>query len=204
MLGNAAEAEDVVQDAWLRWQAADRALVRDTAAFLTTMTSRLAINVIQSARVRRQTDASPWAQEPVDTSADPRVEAERREALSLAVSLLLETLTPAERAAYILREAFDYPYRQIAHVLRLEEANARQVVTRARHHVANSRRMSANSTEQRCLLNAFVVAAQGGDVAGLEAVLRIGCRRVLRRQRVAIAQLEPDDGSAVRRQCAAA
>ena len=88
------------------------------------------------------------------------------------VRLLLEKLTPTERAAYILREGFDYAYRDIANVLRLEEANARQVVTRARQHVANGRRMPANSTEQRRLLEAFIAAARNGDVAGFESDLR--------------------------------
>lgn len=171
MLGSAAGAEDVVQDVWIRWQTADRSLVRDAAAFLVTTATRLAINVMQSARSRRETYAGPWLPEPVDTSADPRLEAERGEALALGVLLLLERLTPTERAAYILREAFDYPYREIANVLRLEEANARQVVTRARQHVANGRRNSANSTEQRRLLDALIAAAQNGDVAGLESLL---------------------------------
>jgi RNA polymerase sigma factor (sigma-70 family) len=146
MLGSAAEAEDVVQDVWLRWQTADRRLVRDAAAFLATTATRLAINVMQSARARRETHVGPWLPEPVDTSADPRLEAERRQALASGVLLLLERLTPTERAAYILREAFDYPYREIANILGLEEANARQVVTRARHHVVSGRAMRASST----------------------------------------------------------
>jgi RNA polymerase sigma-70 factor (ECF subfamily) len=141
MLGSAAEADDIVQDVWVRWQMADRTLVRDAAAFLTTTATRLAINVIQSARSRRETDVGPWLPEPADPSADPRLEAERGQALAFGVRLLLEKLTPTERAAYILREAFDCPYRDIANVLRLEEANARQVVTRARQRVANGRRM---------------------------------------------------------------
>ena len=124
----------------------------------------------QSARSRRETYVGRWLPEPVDTSADPRLEAERGQALAFGVLLLLEKLTPTERAAYILREAFDYPYRDIANVLRLEEANARQVVTRARQHVANGRRMPASSTEQRRLLDAFIAAAQDGDVAGLEGL----------------------------------
>ena len=136
MLGSAAEAEDIVQDVWLRWQTADRSLVRDAAAFLATTTTRLAINVMQSARSRRETYVGPWLPEPVDTSADPRLGAERGQALAFGILVLLEKLTPTERAAFILREAFDYPYRDIANVLRLEEANARQVVTRARQHVA--------------------------------------------------------------------
>ena len=171
MLGSAAEAEDIVQDAWVRWQTADRSLVRDAPAFLATTATRLAINVMQSARSRRETYVGPWLPEPVDASADPRLEAERSEALAFGVLLLLEKLTATERAAYILREAFDYPYREIANILRLEEANARQVVTRARQHVASGRRMPASSTEQRRLLDAFIAAAQDGDVAGFEGLL---------------------------------
>jgi RNA polymerase sigma-70 factor (ECF subfamily) len=97
--------------------------------------------------------------------------AERREALELGVQLLLERLSPAERAAYILREAFDYAYRDIATILRFEEANARQVVSRARQHITNCRRMPASSTEQRRLLDSFFAAAQRGDIAGLEGLL---------------------------------
>jgi len=171
MLGSAAEAEDIVQDVWVRWQMADRSLVRDAAAFLTTTATRVAINVMQSARSRRETYVGPWLPEPVDTSADPGLGAERGQALASGVLLLLEKLTPTERAAYILREAFDYPYRDIANLLRLEEANARQVVTRARHHVANNRRMAVSSTGLRRLLDAFIAAARHGDVASLEGLL---------------------------------
>ena len=167
---SAAEAEDVVQDVWIRWQTADRSVVRDAPAFLATTTTRLAINVIQSARSRREMYVGPWLPEPVDTSADPALEAERGEGLEAGILLLMERLSTTERAAYILREAFDSSYRDIANVLRLEEANARQVVTRARQHVAHDRRMPASATEQRHLLDAFVVAAQNGDVAGLEGL----------------------------------
>lgn len=177
MLGSAAEAEDIVQDVWVRWQTADRAPVRDAAAFLATATTRLAINVMQSARSRRETYVRPSLPEPVGTSADPGSDVERSQALAFGVLLLLEKLTPTERAAYILREAFDYSYRQIAHVLRLEEANARQAVTRARQHVVKGRRTSASPTEQRRLLDAFMAAAESGDVAGLERLLCDGCRR---------------------------
>ena len=171
MLGSATEAEDVVQDAWLRWQTSDRSIVRDAAAFLVTTATRLAINVVQSARSRRETYVADWLPEPVATGTDPGLGAERREALELGVLLLLERLSPTERAAYILREAFDYAYRDIANILRFEEANARQVVTRARQHVASGRRRSASSTQQRRLLDSFITAAQRGDVAGLERVL---------------------------------
>jgi RNA polymerase sigma-70 factor (ECF subfamily) len=181
MLGSAAEAEDIVQDVWVRWQTTDRSLVRDAAAFLATTTTRLAINVIQSARSRRETDIGPWRPEPVDTSADPGLEVERGEGLEAGILLLLEKLLPTERAAYILREAFDYPYRDIAKVLRLEEANARQVVTRARQHVAKGRRVPASSTERTRLLGAFIAATRDGDVARLEGLFASAALR----QRVA-------------------
>ena len=168
MLGSAVEAEDVVQDVWLRWQHTDRRVVRDAAAFLATTATRLAINVMQSAHVRRETSVAPWQSEPVDNTGDPRLAAERRQALACAVRMLLEKLTPTERAAYILREAFDYAYRDIGNVLRLAEANARQVVTRARKHVASGRTTATNSTEQQRLFDAFVAAAQDGDIVGLE------------------------------------
>jgi RNA polymerase sigma factor (sigma-70 family) len=138
MLGSAAEAEDIVQDAWVRWQTADRSVVRDAAAFLATTTTRLAINVMRSARSRLETCVETLP-EPVDITADPRLAAERRQALALGVQLLLEKLTPTERAVYVLREAFDYPYRDIANILRLQEANARQLLTRARQRVADGR-----------------------------------------------------------------
>jgi RNA polymerase sigma-70 factor (ECF subfamily) len=171
MLGSAAEAEDVVQDAWLRWQATDRTIVRDAAAFLATTATRLAINVVQSARARRETDIGLSQPEPVDTSRDPRVAAEQGQALACGVRLLLEKLTPTERAAYILREGFDYAYRDIASVLRLAEANARQVVTRARQHIASTRTAATSSTQLQRLLGALTAAAHAGDVAALEDVL---------------------------------
>ena len=165
MLGSAAEAEDIVQDVWIRWQTADRSVVRDTAAFLATTATRLAINVKQSARSRRETYIAPGLPEPVATTADPRLGTERGQALAYGLRMLHERLTPTERAAYILREAFDYSYRDIATVLRLAEANARQVVTRARQHLASDRTTPANSTEQQRLLDAFMTAARDGDVA---------------------------------------
>jgi RNA polymerase sigma factor (sigma-70 family) len=168
MLGSAAEAEDIVQDVWIRWQTTDRRPVCNSLAFLVTATTRLAINVLQSARARREADVGPSLPEPVDTSPDPGLGAERGEALNLAVLLLLERLSPTERAAYVLREAFDLSYRQIADVLQVEEANARQLVTRARERVSGGRRAPVSPAEQRCLLNAFLAAARTGDLARLE------------------------------------
>lgn len=171
MLGSAAEAEDVLQDVWIRWQTIDRSGIRDTAAFLITMATRVAINVMQSARARREQCLGPSFPEPVDATANPGVGAERAEALELAVTELLKNLSPTQRAAYILREAFDYRYSEIARALRLGEANARQVVTRARQHVADGREKVVSSTEQRRLVDSFVAAARHGDVAGLEGFL---------------------------------
>jgi RNA polymerase sigma-70 factor (TIGR02957 family) len=170
MLGSAAEAEDIVQDVWLRWQATDRSVVETPSAFLATTTTRLCINFAQSAQSRRETYVGPWLPEPVDTSSDPALGAERGEALGLAILLLLEKLSPTERAAYVLREAFDYSYRQIANILQMEEANTRQLVTRARKHIADGRRTPASSEEQRRLLEAFIGAAQKGDMVALEGL----------------------------------
>jgi RNA polymerase sigma-70 factor, ECF subfamily len=170
-LESAADADDVVQDAWIRWQGTDRNRVRDAAAFLATTTKRLALNVAQSARVRRETCIDPWHPEPVDVQADPTLGAERREALELATRMLMEKLSPSERAAYLLREAFDYPYRQISDVLAVSEANARQLVTRARVRLASERRRQVSAAEQQRFIDAFVDAAQTGDLTTLEQLL---------------------------------
>jgi RNA polymerase sigma-70 factor (ECF subfamily) len=171
MLGSASEAEDVLQEVWLRWQATDRGVVVNPAAFLATVTTRLAINTLQSARVRRETYIGPWLPEPVDTSADPFLGAERGEALQFAALLLMEKLTPTERAAYVLREAFDYPYAQIAEVLQSTEPAVRQLVSRARKHMTGERRAPVSAAAQRELLTAFVAAARTGDMAALERLL---------------------------------
>jgi RNA polymerase sigma-70 factor (ECF subfamily) len=171
MLGSRAEAEDIVQDAWLRWQKYDRSAVADPAAFLATTTTRLCINALQSARARREIYIGPWLPEPVDTSADPHLGAERGEAMELATLMLLERLTPTERAAYVLREAFDYPYAQIGDVLQIKSDNARQLVVRARKHIATERSAPVDSAEQRRLLEALVAAAQQGDLHRLETLL---------------------------------
>lgn len=168
MLGSATEAEDLVQEAWLRWQKADRGAVASPAAFLATITTRLAINVLQSARTRRETYIGPWLPEPVDTSADPYLGAERGEALEFAALLLMEKLTPAERAAYVLREAFDYPYGQIAGILQSTEPAVRQLVSRARRHMTDERRTPVSAAAQRELLTSFIAAARSGDMTALE------------------------------------
>lgn len=171
VLGSVVEAEDVVQEVWLRWQRTDRSAVVSPVAFLSSTTTRLAINVAQSARVRRETYIGPWLPEPIDTSSDPEVGAQRAEALELALLLVLERLTPTERAAYILREAFDYSYPEIAAILQLSLVNVRKIVSRARKHLTAEQRESVDTAEHRRLLDAFVSAAQSGDVAALEALL---------------------------------
>ncbi|MEU4765026.1 RNA polymerase sigma factor SigJ [Actinosynnema sp. NPDC023794] len=168
MLSSVAEAEDLVQDVWVRWQTCDRGQVVNPEAFLATTTTRLAINVLQSARVRRETYVGPWLPEPVDTSADPYLGAERGEALELAALVLMERLTPGERAAYVLREAFDYAYAEIADILQSTESAVRQLVSRARKHVAGERRRDVPPDARRDLLAAFIAAARAGDMASLE------------------------------------
>lgn len=171
VLGSAAEAEDVVQEVWLRWQKTDRSVVVSPVAFLSSTTTRLAINVAQSARVRRETYIGPWLPEPIDTSTDPEVGAERAEALELALLLVLEKLNPTERAAYVLREAFDYAYAEIAEILQLSPVNARKIVSRARKHLSAEQRGTVDTAEHQRLLTAFVSASQTGNVASLEALL---------------------------------
>ncbi len=168
MLSSVAEAEDLVQEVWLRWQMYDRSTVLDPAAFLATTTTRLAINALQSARVRRETYVGPWLPEPVDTSADPYLGAERGEALELAALMLMEKLTPNERAAYVLREAFDYPYGQIADILQATEPAVRQLVSRARKHMAEKRHAPVAADAHRKLLTTFISAARSGDLSALE------------------------------------
>ncbi|GAA3951614.1 RNA polymerase sigma factor SigJ [Actinoplanes auranticolor] len=168
MLSSATEAEDLVQDVWLRWQTTDRTVIVNPAAFLATTTTRLAINALQSARQRRETYVGPWLPEPVDTSADPYLGAERGEALQLATLVLMEKLTPGERAAYVLREAFDYPYAQIAGILQSTEPAVRQLVSRARKRVTSERRTPVSADAQKELLSALVTAARSGNLSELE------------------------------------
>ncbi|MFC7381238.1 RNA polymerase sigma-70 factor [Sphaerisporangium rhizosphaerae] len=171
VLGSTTEAEDVVQEIWVRWQTTDRDVVADPAAFLATATTRLAINVAMSARKRREVYVGPWLPEPVDTGSGPETGAEQGAELELAVLFLLERLSPTERAAYVLRESFDYPYGDIAGILGLSEANTRQLVSRARKHLAAERRKPVSSTAHRRLLKAFLAAARKGDLAALEELL---------------------------------
>ena len=171
VLGSAPDADEVVQDAWIRWQGTDRTRVRDANAFLAATTTRLAINVGHSAHARRETSVEPCSIEPVDAAAGPSLQVEQREALELAVRTLLEKLSPTERAVYVLREAFDYPYARIAGILGLSEVNARQLGTRARRRLSGEQRRPVGIAEQRRLFEVFVAAARDGELASLEQLL---------------------------------
>jgi RNA polymerase sigma-70 factor (ECF subfamily) len=177
MLGTVADAEDVLQDAWLRWQGTDRDAVLEPAAYLATVVTRLSLTALDSARARREVYVGPWLPEPVLTprhspfGEDPSDAAEHAESLSLAVLLLLERLSPAERASYVLREAFGYPFRQVAEVLEISEANARQLASRARAHLARERGSIVTTEERDRMLGAFLTAARSGHLQSLEALL---------------------------------
>lgn len=171
LLGSWAEAEDVVQDAWSRWNAVAGTGIDNAEAYLTTIVTRLALTALDSARARREQYVGPWLPEPVDTSADPTLGAETTEALDLATLLLLERLSGPERAALVLREAFAYDYASLANVLDTSEAAARQLVSRGRRALEGHRRQRVDDESRQQLLTAFVTAAQGGDLSALESLL---------------------------------
>jgi len=171
MLGQVADAEDVVQDVWVRWQGTDRARVNDRVAFLVKITTNVALNVAVSARFRREITVGRQLSERVPASEDPTLAAERLEDLTHAVRLLVQRLSPTERAVFVLREAFGYRFREIAETLAISNANARQLARRARAHLAAGRREPVQAAECDRLLRVFLDAAQDGPVADLERVL---------------------------------
>jgi RNA polymerase sigma-70 factor (ECF subfamily) len=175
MLGSAHEAEDIVQDAYLRFSGAGPARIERPGAWLAKTVTRLCLNRLTSARVRRESYVGTWLPEPVITSdgtLGPMDSAEQRDAVSLAMLVLLERLTPTERAVYVLREAFGYGYREIAGVLGLGEANCRQLYRRAVARVeAEESRFDAAPRRQEELVASFVAAAREGALAELEKLL---------------------------------
>ncbi|ADD43991.1 RNA polymerase, sigma-24 subunit, ECF subfamily [Stackebrandtia nassauensis DSM 44728] len=175
LLGSAGEAEDAVQDAFVRWQAADRERVREPVAWLTKVLTNLCLNRLTSARARREQYVGQWLPEPVLTPDDrlgPLETVEQRESMSLAFLVLLERLTPPERAAFVLREAFGYGHREIAGILDVTEAGSQQLYHRAKGHVERERsRFSATDAQARRILERFLAAASGGDLAALEEIL---------------------------------
>lgn len=174
MLGSVAEAEDVVQDSYLRWSAADRSDVESPVAFLTTTVTRLAIDRLRSARVRRETYVGPWLPEPLVTQVDggPEAAVEVADSLTTAFLVLLERLNPVERAVFLLHEVFGYRYDEVAEVVERPAPTCRQIASRARAHLADARpRYVPGPQEEQRLVEAFSSAALGGDVAGLIATL---------------------------------
>jgi RNA polymerase sigma-70 factor, ECF subfamily len=174
MLGSVADAEDVLQNAFLRWKGTDENEVRSERALLVTIVSRLCINHLQSARVQREEYVGQWLPEPVvtDPAADAFSIIRTDESLSLAFLVLLERLTPQERAVLLLRDVFDYGYAEIARTIGKDEANCRQILRRAREHVADMRpRFGASIERKEELLARFLDATSSGDLSGLVALL---------------------------------
>jgi RNA polymerase sigma-70 factor, ECF subfamily len=173
MLGSVSEAEDVAQEAVLRFASMEDPIV-EPAAWMTTVATRLSIGVLRSARVRRETYVGPWLPEPLidDRAGDAASHAELADSLSQAFLVMLERLTPVERAAFLLRDVFDYDYAQIARIIERSEPNARQIVVRARKHLGAGRpRFDADEDVRDRLLERFLAAAAEGDLEGLESLL---------------------------------
>ena len=189
MLGSMAEAEDAVQDAYLRWHDADRAIVEDPKAFLMTTTTRICLDVLKSARTRREAYVGPWLPDPVtDTAAlAPDEQTELAEDLSVALLLAIDRLSPLERAAFLLHDVFDYSFSQVADALGRSEAACRQLASRARTRVRDARPqgvMPAQGTSSSIdpkhaeLVSAFMTASRSGDIATLTRLLTSDARLV--------------------------
>src|SRR5215470_14274455 len=189
MLGSMADAEDAVQETYLRWHANDREKVSDPKAFLMTTTARICIDMLTSARARREQYVGPWLPEPVlDTAAlAPDSRAELAEDLSIALLLTLDRLSPLERAAFLLHDVFDFSFGEVAAALQRNEAACRQLATRARTHVRAARPRGATVLPARSdeidakhaqLLSAFMLAARAGDLDALTQLLASDVRIV--------------------------
>ncbi|WP_414942438.1 RNA polymerase sigma-70 factor [Amycolatopsis sp. cmx-11-51] len=175
LLGSAAEAEDAVQDAYLKWAGAERESIESPRAWLAKVVTNLCLNRLTSARARRERYVGPWLPEPVLTSDEilgPLETAEQRDSVSLAMLMLLEQLSPVERAVFVLKEAFAYSHREIAAILDLSEVNSRQVHSRARRALDRSdERRVSNPSHLEKLVERFLSAARDGDLPALESLL---------------------------------
>ncbi|OSP44580.1 RNA polymerase subunit sigma-24 [Streptomyces sp. 13-12-16] len=184
MLGRVADAEDVVQDAWLRWSGGDRAGVREPRGYLVRVTTRLAIDRLRQIKARGETYVGPWLPEPYVTDfggtvPDAAERAVLADSVSLAVLVVMESLSPLERAVFVLREAFGYPYADIAAMLDRGEPAVRQLAGRARAHVEERRpRYEVDPAQRRDLTERFLAAAAGGDLEGLLELLAPDARLV--------------------------
>jgi RNA polymerase sigma-70 factor (ECF subfamily) len=206
MLGSMAEAEDAVQEAYLRWHNADRAAVGDPRAFLITTTTRICLDVLRSARVQREKYVGPWLPEPVtDTTAlAPDTQTELAEDLSVALMLALDRLSPLERAAFLLHDVFDYSFTQVASALGRKEAACRQLASRARARVREARpagavpaRPASSSVDPKHaeLISAFLTASRAGDFAALTRLLASDVRLVADSGGKALAPLNVLEGA---------
>ncbi|MWA09594.1 RNA polymerase sigma factor SigJ [Streptomyces sp. BA2] len=184
MLGRVADAEDVVQESWLRWSAADPSQVREPRAYLVRITTRLAIDRLRHVQSRRESYVGQWLPEPLVTDYGPRVpdtaeQAVLADSVSIAVLVVLESLSPLERAVFVLREAFGFPFSEIALTLDRGEPAVRQLAARARKHVDEGRpRYDVDPDERRDLTERFLAAAAGGDLDGLMSLLAPDVRLV--------------------------
>jgi RNA polymerase sigma-70 factor (ECF subfamily) len=184
MLGRVADAEDVVQEAWLRWSGADRSVVREPRGYLVRITTRLAIDRLRQVKARGETYVGPWLPEPfmtdfADTVEDTAERAVLADSVSLALLVVLESLSPLERAVFVLREAFGYPYAEIAAMLERGEPAVRQLAGRARKHVEERRpRYDVDPAQRRDLTERFLAAAVDGDLEGLMSLLAPDVRLV--------------------------
>ncbi|MGK5555962.1 RNA polymerase sigma-70 factor [Actinomadura kijaniata] len=171
MLGSVADAEDVLQDAWLNWNGADRSEVRNPRAYLVRTVTNLALNRLTSARATRETYVGPWLPEPLLTSPDVAEDTELADTVSTAMLVVLETLSPVERAVFLLREVFGYTHAEIAETLDRSEASVRQIAHRARSHVQARRpRYDADRAQRERVTARFLEACSGGD---LNAVMEL-------------------------------
>ncbi|MFB9658574.1 RNA polymerase sigma factor SigJ [Glycomyces mayteni] len=172
LLGSVSEAEDVVQDAWMRLQRTDTAAIDDLTGWLVTTTSRLALDVLRSARVRREAYVGPWLPEPVATAPDPADSVSLADSLSWAMLVVLETLSPAERAAFVLHDVFGLTFDEVAAALGRSAPACRKLASRARDHVeARKPRFDVDPDEHRHVVEAFSRAVTSGDIDGLTALL---------------------------------
>ncbi|MGY5034184.1 RNA polymerase sigma-70 factor [Streptomyces sp. 900116325] len=172
LLGIAADAEDAVQDAWIKWSSADRSQVADPKAYLTRIVSNLALERLRSTRYKRETYVGPWLPEPILTGGDTAEAVTDAESVSMAMLVVLETLSPLERAVFVLKEVFDFSHAEIAEVVERSEAAVRQAAHRAREHVRARRpRFTTDRPRQREITERFFAAATGGDVNALMELL---------------------------------
>ncbi|MFV9636734.1 RNA polymerase sigma-70 factor [Mycobacterium neumannii] len=172
ILGSAADAEDVVQDAWFKWSADDRSQVSDPKAYLSRIVSNLSMDRLRSTQRQRETYVGPWLPEPILTESDAADDAVTADSVSLAMLVVLETLSPLERAVFVLKEAFDFSYAEIAEAVERSESAVRQAAHRAREHVhARRPRFEADRAKKRQVTERFFAASVGGDINALLEML---------------------------------